>query len=105
MPKVTKKELTIIQKRTIDWTFLSNHAHVLICLYQNSEMLLREVAILVGITERAVQAIVRDLVDAKILLIEKEGRRNRYKIKTDSKLRHPLEENHSIKELLALGNR
>ena len=103
MPKITKKELTLPPKRTIEWTFLSNHSHVLICLNQNSEILLREVALLVGITERAVQAIVRDLVNAKILIIEKDGRRNRYKIKKDSKLRHPLEANHSIQELLTLG--
>ncbi len=103
MPKTQKLPPTILIKKDVDWTFLSNHAHVLICLNKKSDMLLREVAIQVGITERAVLSIVRDLVDAKILEIEKEGRRNRYKIRKELKLRHPLESHHTIQELLALG--
>ncbi|GBF50095.1 hypothetical protein LPTSP4_16190 [Leptospira ryugenii] len=100
---MTEKKSAKTAKKSIEWTFLSNHSHVLICLNQNPEMLLREVALLVGITERAVQAIVRDLVEAKILKIEKEGRRNKYKIKKEIKLRHPLEAHHNIGELLNLG--
>ncbi|MCU0824400.1 MAG: ArsR family transcriptional regulator [Leptospira sp.] len=85
------------------WTFLSNHAHVLICLSKDPGSRLKDVASLVGITERAVQAIVRDLIDAKILERTKDGRRNMYSIKTKQKLRHALESNHSISELIQLG--
>lgn len=103
MPK--KENLTIEKKRSgsNQWTFLSNHAHVLICLSKDPEFRLKDVASLVGITERAVQAIVRDLVEAKILEKNKEGRRNVYIIKTKQKLRHALEANHSISELIQLG--
>lgn len=82
------------------WTFLSNHAHVLICLYRNPEMRLRDVADLVGITERAVQKIVKDLEEGDVLDKEKEGRRNIYTIKPDRKLRHPVESNCNLKDLL-----
>lgn len=85
------------------WTFLSNHAHVLISLYKDPESRLRDVADTVGITERAVQAIVKDLVDGGVLVREREGRRNRYQIHADRPLRHPLEAHHSIAELLKLG--
>ncbi len=85
------------------WTFLSNHAHVLISLYKDPESRLRDVADTVGITERAVQAIVKDLVDGGVLLREREGRRNRYQIHVERPLRHPLEAHHSISELLKLG--
>ncbi|MCT8334871.1 ArsR family transcriptional regulator [Leptospira sp. 85282-16] len=99
-PKRTSQEMT---KKAGQWTFLSNHAHVLICLSKDPDMRLKDVALLVGITERAVQAIVKDLVDAKILEKSKDGRRNQYIIQTEQKLRHPLEANHSILELLRLG--
>jgi len=86
-----------------EWTFLSNHAHVLISLHKNPDARLRDVADSVGITERAVQAIVKDLVEGGVLLREREGRRNRYEIHLDRPLRHPLEAHHSIMELLKLG--
>ncbi|XDD53278.1 ArsR family transcriptional regulator [Leptospira sp. WS4.C2] len=103
MTKELKRKSQEIPKKAGQWTFLSNHAHVLICLSKDSEMRLKDVAILVGITERAVQAIVKDLVDAQILEKSKDGRRNQYIIQTEQKLRHPLEANHSISELLRLG--
>ncbi|MCW7493612.1 ArsR family transcriptional regulator [Leptospira sp. 2 VSF19] len=99
-PKRTSQEMI---KKGGQWTFLSNHAHVLICLSKDPDMRLKDVALLVGITERAVQAIVKDLVDACILEKSKDGRRNQYIIQTEEKLRHPLEANHSISELLRLG--
>ena len=70
------------------WTFLSNHAHVLICLARESEQSLREVAGKVGITERAVQKIVRELEDGGYLTRIREGRTNRYRLALSKKLRH-----------------
>jgi DNA-binding transcriptional regulator PaaX len=72
-------------------------------LHRNSGQLLREVALQVGITERAVIRIVKDLVDAGVLEKKREGRRNFYKVNTDVNLRHPIEAGHTIKELLILA--
>lgn len=74
-----------------DWTYFSNHGHVLFCLAREPDMLLREVAARVGITERAVQRIVADLEESGALLRERDGRRNRYTIDPDTPLRHPNE--------------
>lgn len=87
------------------WTFLSNHAHVLICLAEDSGMRLRDVAVSVGITERAVQRIVGELEVAQILKKERHGRRNQYLICKDKPLRHPLEEHCSVGALLSMLSR
>jgi predicted ArsR family transcriptional regulator len=84
------------------WTFLTNHAHVLILLYRNPELVLREVALQVGITERAVQRIIHDLEEGGFIEREKIGRRNRYRVLEDCALRHPIEAHRSIGELLRL---
>lgn len=70
---------------------MSNHGHVLVCLADDPDLLLREVAARVGITERAVQQIVTDLEDADIISKQREGRRNRYAIRREVRFRHPLE--------------
>ncbi|MCA9286224.1 MAG: helix-turn-helix transcriptional regulator [Phycisphaerales bacterium] len=85
-----------------DWTFLTNHAHVLVCLAGDPELRLREVAAMVGITERAVQKIVLDLEDAGILVRRREGRRNTYEIRPDQPLRHPVEAHRSVADLIRL---
>ncbi len=82
------------------WTFLTNHTHVLLCLYRNPEITLREVAVLVGITERMVQKIVAELVEAEYMDVTKIGRRNTYQIPVDKKLRHPLESHCSVGDML-----
>lgn len=82
------------------WTFLTNHTHVLLCLYRNPEITLREVAIQVGITERMVQKIVAELVEAAYVDATRVGRRNTYRISVDKKLRHPLESHRSIGDML-----
>jgi predicted transcriptional regulator len=82
------------------WTFLSNHSHVLICLARDPGQRMRDVAEQVGITERAVQRIVRELIDAGVLRAEKEGRRNHYTIRRGIALRHPLESHRSVGHLL-----
>lgn len=84
------------------WTFLSNHAHVLICLSHNPRILVRELAQLVGITERAVLAIIGDLVDAGVVERQREGRANHYRINTDPPLRHPVERHRTVRDLLAM---
>jgi DNA-binding IclR family transcriptional regulator len=84
------------------WTFLSNHAHVLVCLASDPEARLRDVAARVGITERAVQGIVGDLEAAGVILRERQGRRNSYRLNLDAPLRHPLEAHRPIRALLML---
>jgi DNA-binding MarR family transcriptional regulator len=86
-----------------EWTFLTNHSHVLICLHQEPEMRLRDVAQRVGITERAVQKIVADLEAAGALTRQREGRRNRYVIHPKIPLRHPVEARRRVSDLLKLG--
>ncbi|MCB9896542.1 MAG: winged helix-turn-helix transcriptional regulator [Planctomycetes bacterium] len=87
------------------WTFLSNHAHVLICLAREPDLVLREVAARVGITERAVQKIVVDLEHEGLLTRSRDGRRNRYVLHLDRPLRHPLEAHRSVRELIELVTR
>jgi hypothetical protein len=87
------------------WTFLTNHSHVLISLSRNPTLVLREVAIQVGITERAVQRIIADLEIAGVIEREKVGRQNHYRIRTDQSLRHPIESRRSVGELLGIINR
>lgn len=84
------------------WTFLTNHAHVLLCIARDPGVRLREVATEVGITERAAQRIVAELVEAGYISREREGRRNRYEVHNELPLRHPLEKSHEIGELLGL---
>ena len=84
------------------WTFLSNHAHVLICLAIDPELVLRQVALRVGITERAVQRILADLEHEGLVTREREGRRNRYELRLDQPLRHPLEAHRSVRELVEM---
>lgn len=84
------------------WTFLSNHAHVLVSLLGDSEQTLREVADSVGITERAVQRILGDLEAAGIVRRYKEGRTNRYEFDLQQPMRHPLESHVRIAEISEL---
>lgn len=82
------------------WTFLSNHSHVLICLARDPEQRMRDVADQVGITERAVQRIVKELCEAGVLHTRKAGRRNAYHIEKNIPLRHPLESHRTVNDLL-----
>jgi DNA-binding transcriptional ArsR family regulator len=85
-----------------DWTFLTNHAHVLLCVARDPGIRHRDLAERVGITERAVQRIVADLTEAGYLDSIREGRRNRYELHPELPLRHPLERDHRIGEILAV---
>lgn len=84
------------------WTFLSNHAHVLILLGQDGDLRMRDIAVEVGITERAVQRIIGDLAAEGYLVVTKDGRRNHYEVRTERPLRHPVEEGATVAGLLAL---
>ncbi len=86
------------------WTFLTNHAHVLIAIGRNPEIRQRDIAYMVGITVGAVTRIIHELEDAGFLKHERIGRRNRYEIVADKPLRHPLEDNHTVAELLTTLN-
>lgn len=85
-----------------DWTFFSNYGHVLVCLSRDHESRLRDVAAQVGITERAVQKIVKDLQDAGYLEISKHGRRNRYRINNRKALRHVIQSGCTVGQMLSL---
>jgi hypothetical protein len=82
------------------WTFLTNHTHVLVCIAGDTGVRLRDVADRVGITERAAQSIVADLVAAGYLTRARVGRRNRYEVHADHPLRHPVEAHRNLSGLL-----
>lgn len=82
------------------WTFLTNHAHILLCVANNPNATLREIADQVGITERAAHRIVAELEAEGALVREREGRCNRYEVDTEFRLRHPLEQHCKVGDLL-----
>ena len=84
-----------------NWTFLSNHAHVLVCIAKNPDVRLSEVAELVGVRERTVHRIVHELIDAGYISINKVGRNNVYSVDLEKPLRHPLEAEHNIQAIVA----
>jgi DNA-binding MarR family transcriptional regulator len=90
-------------KPATPWTFLSNHAHVLICIAAEPETRMRDVAQRVGITERAVQRIIAEMEEGGYLKITREGRRNRYTIDSSRPLRHTLESHRTLAHLIDLG--
>jgi len=82
------------------WTFLTNHAHVLLALHRDPDLRQRDIAGLVGITEGAVQRILNELEHTGYLSIERVGRRNHYEVKTGTQLRHPLDAGHTVGDVL-----
>ncbi len=90
-----------------EWTFLSNYGHVLVCLARDPDTRMRDVADAVGITERAVQQIVHDLVSQGYVEKQKVGRRNRYRVVRSAHFRHDLEHAVSLGAFvdLVLGSR
>jgi predicted transcriptional regulator len=84
------------------WRFLSNHTQVLLCLHRDPNARFRDIGQSVGITERAAQRIVADLIESGYVERERAGRRNRYSINTDIAMRHPAQRGHEIGELLEL---
>src|SRR5919201_2239793 len=86
------------------WVFLTNHARALFFIAQNPEIRIRELAHGLDVTERAAQTIVNDLVEAHYLTRTRVGRRNRYTVRTEMPLRHPLLRDVHVGELLDLLN-
>ena len=85
-----------------EWTFLTNHARVLLCVARDPGMRLRDIAATVGITERSAFGIVTDLTEAGYVVKQKDGRRNRYQIQAHLPLPEPTTQEHSIGEVLAV---
>ncbi len=84
------------------WSFLTNHGHVIIAIARDPELRQRDIAHAVGITVGAVQKIIHELEQAGYLEHERVGRRNRYRVHLDRPLRHPLESDHTIGDLLLM---
>jgi DNA-binding MarR family transcriptional regulator len=82
------------------WDFLTNYAHVLICVAHDPGIRLRDIATAVGITERAAHRVLSELVDEGYVLRERQGRRNRYQVVPDLPLRHPLVQGREVGDLL-----
>lgn len=99
MPSIPKKEK---KSPVTTWTFLTNHAHVLISLAGDDSLRVRDLALRVGITERAVLKILGELEAGGVIEREREGRRNRYRVRTDSALRHSLEAHCTVGDLIGI---
>ena len=90
---------------TTSWTFLTNHAHILLLLAQNSYGRVRDIALEVGITERAVQRIIAELEEEGYLEHSREGRRNVYKVFVLKPLRHEIEKHRRVRDLIKSINK
>ena len=84
------------------WSFLTNHAQVLVCIARDPGVRLRDIGELVGITERAAHRIVAELADAGYITRERNGRRNQYTINAHFALPDPVAREQNIGELLAI---
>ena len=84
------------------WTFLTNHARVLLCVANDPGVRLRDIAAVLGITERSAFAIITDLAGAGYVVKEKDGRRNRYRIQVHLPLPEPTARERTVGEILAL---
>lgn len=86
----------------LTWTFLTNHARVLLCIAHDPGVRLRDIAASVGITERSAYGIVTDLAEAGYIVKQKDGRRNRYQIQAHLPLPEPSSQERTLGDLLAL---
>ncbi len=84
------------------WTFLTNHARVLVEIARHPHSRLRDIAATIGITERAAQTIVTDLEQAGYITRTRVGRRNHYSVDPSRPFRHPADANHNVEALLAV---
>jgi DNA-binding IclR family transcriptional regulator len=83
-----------------EWSFLTNHARVLVCIAHDPGARLRDIAVTLGITERSAYSIVTDLTDGGYVVKEKDGRRNRYQIQAHLPLREAITQERTIGEVL-----
>jgi predicted transcriptional regulator len=91
--------------RRVRWTFLTNHARALVCIAEDPQVRLREIAQRIGITERAAQSLVNDLVEAGYVTRKRVGRRNRYEIDGSVPLRHVRDRQLDVGTLLTAFQR
>jgi DNA-binding MarR family transcriptional regulator len=82
------------------WTFVTNHTQVLLAINRDGDVRMRDIAVTVGITERAAQRIVKDLIGAGYVTREHVGRRNHYIVNPELKMRHPAQREHDVGTLL-----
>jgi hypothetical protein len=85
-----------------NWTFLTNHARVLLCIAHDPGVRLRDIAASLGITERTAYGIVTDLAEAGYIAKQKNGRRNRYQIQAHLPLPEPTRRERTVGDVLAL---
>jgi IclR helix-turn-helix domain len=85
-----------------NWTFLTNHARVLLCIAHDPGVRLRDIAASLGITERSTYGIVTDLAEAGYVVKQKTGRRNRYQIQAHLPLPEPSSQERTVGDVLAL---
>jgi predicted transcriptional regulator len=86
----------------MNWTFLTNHGHVLIILSRNPGIRISELADEIGISERQVSNILKDLHDSGYVAKQRQGRRNNYEISPNAPLRHHSNQDHTVKELIEI---
>jgi len=82
------------------WTFFTNHTHTLVYLAVHGDTPLKDIAVSIGVTERSMQRIIKDLEESKVLTHKKVGRCNKYSLNKKAALRHPLERHCSIGQIL-----
>lgn len=82
------------------FALLTNHAHVLLIIAQTPDVRMREIAAIIGLTERAVQRIIDELTTSGCIVVTKSGRRNRYEISLDHPLDHPVEQSRNLGDLV-----
>ncbi len=87
---------------SLHWTFLTNHAHVFLCIAKNPDFRLRDIADAVGITERATHRIVSDLVETGFVDVKREGRCNVYVVHPEKNFRHPVEAHRQVADLIRM---
>lgn len=85
-----------------EWSFLTNHARVLLCIANDPGARLRDIAATLGITERTAYAVVADLTNAGYVIKERDGRRNRYEVQHHLPLPEPTPRERTVGEVLAL---
>ena len=90
------------QQADRSWTFLTNHAHVLLAIAEDHDVRLRDISDRVGVTERAVQGILTDLEEGGYIVRERVGRRNHYRVVRGGRFRHPAESSRRVDDLLRI---
>jgi DNA-binding transcriptional ArsR family regulator len=90
------------QATSTSWHFLTNHSHVLLCISEDPDITVRDLALRVGITERAVMRIIGELDEGGVLDRTREGRRNHYEINEELHLKHPVEDHCTVGDLIRM---